>query len=71
MDEHFGGMFKLTDSNYSVWKLKMQDMLVCRDLWLPMQSGDEKPDKIDALTWEMMHMKTTMYIRCFNRHESI
>ena len=30
-----------------------------------MQFGDEKPDKIDALTWEVMHMKTTTYIRCF------
>ena len=43
----------------------MRDMLVAKDLWLPVQFEDEKPDKIDALTWEGMHMKMTTYIRCF------
>ena len=62
MDEHFGGMFKLTDSNYSVWKSKMRDMLVCIDLWLLVQYGETKPNKIDASTWEVMHMKATIYI---------
>ena len=28
MDDSLGGMFKLTGSNYSVWKSKMRDMLV-------------------------------------------
>ena len=36
-----------------------------KDLWLSVQFGDEKPDKIDAAVWEVMHMKTTTYIRCF------
>ena len=35
MDDSLGGMFKLTNSNYSVWKWKMRDMLVVKDLWLP------------------------------------
>ena len=65
MDDSLGGMFKLTGSNYSVWKSKMRDMLVVKDLWLPVQFGDEKPDKIDAAVWEVMHMKTTTYIPCF------
>ena len=30
-----------------------------------MQFGDEKQDKIDASTLEVMHLKTTTYIRCF------
>ena len=60
MDDSLGGMFKLTGSNYSVWKSKMRDMLVVKDLWLPVQFGD----KIDAAIWEVMHMKTTAYIRC-------
>ena len=58
MDDSLGGMFKLTGSNYSVWKSKMRDMLVVKDLWLPVQFGDEKPDKIDVAAWEVMHMKT-------------
>ena len=65
MDDSLGGMFKLTDSNYSVWKSNMRDMLVVKDLWLPVQFRDKRPDKIDAMTWEVMHMKTTAYIRCF------
>ena len=58
-------MFKLTGSNYSVWKSKMRDMLVVKDLWLLVQIGARRPDKIDVVTWEVMHMKTTTYIRCF------
>ena len=65
MDDSLGGMFKLTNSNYSVWKSKMRDMLVVKDLWLLVQFGDKRLDKIDATTWEVMHMKTTVYIRCF------
>ena len=47
MDDSLGGMFKLTGSNYSVWKSKMRDMLVVNDLWLPVQFGDKRPDKIE------------------------
>ena len=63
MEDSFGGMFKLTGSNYSVWKSKMRDMLRVKDLWLPVQFGDKRPDKIDATICH--DMKTTAYIRCF------
>ena len=46
MDDSLGGMFKLTDSNYSVWKSKMRDMLVAKDLWLPVQFGDTQSWKV-------------------------
>ena len=36
MEESFKSIFKLTGSNYLVWKSKMSDMLVVKDLWLPM-----------------------------------
>ena len=65
MEDPFGGMFKLTVSNYSVWKSKMRDMLVVKDLWLPVQFGDGRAYKIDAQTREVIHLKTTTYIRCF------
>ena len=65
MDDSLGGMFKLTGSNYPVWKSMMSDMLVLKDLWLPVQFEDKRPDKIDATIWDVMHMKTTTYIRCF------
>ena len=41
MDNSLGGMFKLTGSNYSVWKSKMRDMLVVKDLWLSVEFGDK------------------------------
>ena len=43
----------------------MWDMLVCKDLWLSMQFGDKRPDKIDTATWEVLHLKAVAYIRCF------
>ena len=65
MEDSFGGMFKLTNVNYSVWKSKMRDVLVCKDLWLSVQYDKTKPDNINASTWEVMHLKETTYIRCF------
>ena len=65
MEESFDNMFKLTGSNYSVWKSKMRDMPVVKDLWLSVQFGDKRPDKIDATVCEVLQMKTTTYIRCF------
>ena len=59
MEESYGGMFKVTSSNYSVWRSKMMDMLVVKDLWLPVQFGDKRPNKIDATIWEVMYIKTT------------
>ena len=65
MEDSFGGIFKLIGSNYSVWQSKMRDMLVCKDLWLSVQHDKTKPDKIDEPTWEVMHLNTSAYIRCF------
>ena len=65
MEDSFNGMFKLTGSNYLVWKSKMRDMLVCKDLWLSVQFGHKRPNKIDALTWEVLHLKTDAYVRYF------
>ena len=39
MDDLLGGMFKLTGPNYSVWKSKMRDMVVVKDLYLLVQFG--------------------------------
>ena len=41
MEDSFGGMFKLTGSNYSLWKSKMWDMLVYKDLWLLVSFRDK------------------------------
>ena len=54
MEDSFGGIFKLIGSNYSVWKSKMRDMLVCKALWLSMQYNKGKANKIDASTLLML-----------------
>ena len=38
-----GGMFKLSGSNYSIWKPSMLDLLYCKDLYLPLHGDDAKP----------------------------
>ena len=65
MEDSFGGMFKLTGTNYAVCKSKMRGMLVCKDRWLRVQFGDKRLHKIDAMTWEVLYMKATAYLRCF------
>ena len=50
-EDSFGKMFKLIGSNYSMWKSKMRDRLVCKNLWLLVQHGKSKLDKIDTSTW--------------------
>ena len=65
MDESLSGMFKMTGPNNLVGKSKMRDMLVCKDLWLPVQYGKDQLDKLDSLAWKAMHLKTTTYIWCF------
>ena len=32
---------------------------------MPVQFEDERPNKIDATIWDVMHMKTAAYIWCF------
>ena len=65
MDDSFQGMFKLIGSNYSVWKSKIRNMLVCNYLWLPLHIRSKMLDKIDASTWEVLHLKAVGYIMCF------
>ena len=54
MEESLGGTFKLIGSKYSIGKSKMKDMLLCKDLWLLVQFGKSKTNKIDA--WTRSHL---------------
>lgn len=56
------GMIKLTQSNYSIWKRKMQDLLIVKDLYLPVM-GKEKPQKVSDEEWEILHLKASATIR--------
>jgi len=36
-------MVKLNASNYSIWKLKIEDLFYCKDLFDPVKLGSAKP----------------------------
>ena len=39
-------MIKLTAANYSTSKLKMEDILYYKDLYVPVEKGEAKPNNI-------------------------
>ena len=44
MEESSGaGMVRLTSSNYSIWKPRMEDILYCKDLYAPIDGDKSKP----------------------------
>ena len=56
------GMMKLNPSNYRIWKRKMQDLLIIKDLYLPVM-GKQKPEKVSDDEWEILHLKAATTIR--------
>ena len=56
-------MIKLTSSNFSIWKPRMEDILYCKDLYNPLELKGKKPvDKPEA-DWKKMNRKTIGHIR--------
>ena len=53
-----GVMIKLTTSNYSIWKPRMEDLLYCKDLFEPILGDVGKPSEITDEKWASMHRKT-------------
>lgn len=58
MEETSGVMLKLTSSNYAIWKPRMEDILYCRDMYLPIQGDAAKPTDKNVAEWTIMHRKT-------------
>ena len=48
MEDSFGGMFKLTGSNYSVWKSKMRDK--CQFLWKKIEVMFENKNVVNRVS---------------------
>ncbi|CAN0846213.1 Retrovirus-related Pol polyprotein from transposon TNT 1-94 [Linum grandiflorum] len=63
MDDSNGVMIKLTSSNYAIWKPRMEDILFCKDLYEPIESGSEKPEDKTEKEWEVLHRKAVAIIR--------
>ena len=64
MEESSGAaMIRLTSSNYSIWKLRMEDILYCKDLYAPIDGDKNKPKDMSEAEWKIMHRKTVALIR--------
>ena len=50
-------MLKLTSSNYSIWKPRMEDILYCKDMYEPLQNGGEKPVGKSDTKWSILNRK--------------
>lgn len=57
MEESSSVMVKLTSSNYSIWKPRMEDILYCKDLYEPIQGDDSKPEGKTYNEREIMNRK--------------
>ncbi|XP_020254298.1 uncharacterized protein LOC109831383 [Asparagus officinalis] len=56
-------MMKLDDSNWQVWKFKMEDILYCKDLHDPIEGDEAKPEKMTDKEWEKQCRRAIGYIR--------
>lgn len=65
MEESTGTMIKLNHSNYAIWKPRMEDHLIIRDLWDPVLGDAAKPEGKSDAEWERMHRKTVGQIRAW------
>ncbi|CAL1401323.1 unnamed protein product [Linum trigynum] len=71
MDDTNGAMIKLTSSNYLIWKPRMKDILFCKDLYEPIESGSEKSEHKSNKQWEVLHRKMVAIIRQWIDHNII
>ena len=56
-------MIKLTTSNYSIWKTRMNDILYCKELFKPIECKGYKPITITEDEWKKLNRKTIGQIR--------
>jgi transposase InsO family protein len=63
MEESSSSMVKLTASNYSIWKTRMEDVLYCKDLFDPIEMEGVKPISTTNEDWNKMNRKAVGYIR--------
>jgi hypothetical protein len=56
-------MVKLTTSNYSIWKTRMEDILYCKELFEPIELNELKPDAKTDDEWKKLNRKVIGHIR--------
>ena len=61
-------MIKLTATNYSLWKPRMEDLLNCRDLFDLIEEKGVKPASVKDEDWKKLNKKTIGQIRQWIDH---
>lgn len=56
-------MMKLNETNYYLWKTRMEDYLYCNDLYQPLLGDNGKPFDMTDEKWSNMHKDTVDNIR--------
>ncbi|CAH9137277.1 unnamed protein product [Cuscuta epithymum] len=64
----FGAMIMLTDTNYTLWKPRMEDFLSCKDLFDPIEMKGINPDPAKSTEWKKINRKTVVQIRQWIDH---
>jgi len=62
METNTSGMVTLNDSNYNIWKVKMEDLIYVKNFHTPVFSN-EKPSNISDEGWNLLHRQVCGYIR--------
>ena len=60
----FQGMIVLNSNNYSDWKIKMEDLLIVKDLYEPIDRK-EIPTGVIESDWKILHRKAASTMRQF------
>ncbi|XP_015872272.3 retrovirus-related Pol polyprotein from transposon TNT 1-94 [Ziziphus jujuba] len=56
-------MIKLTATNYIFWRSRMEDFLICKDLFEPLEAKGRNPDPNKAVEWKKLNRKIIDEIR--------
>lgn len=61
MDASTSCMVSLNGNNWTIWKLRMEDLLFCKDLDAPLQNGLAKPENMSQ-EWKKLDRKVLDFI---------
>ena len=64
-----GSMILLSAMNYAIWKLRMKDILFCKDLHDPLENEGDKPTSTKDEKWRKMNRNAIGLIRQCIGHE--
>ena len=56
-------MISLNGQNWLIWKAKMEDLLFCKDLYVPIEGDAVKSESMSAEDWKKLDRKAIDIIR--------